>query len=40
LGWEPSISLKVGLKKTYDWINEQMMNNKGKDGKAVVFNEN
>ena len=40
LGWEPSILLKVGLKKTYDWINEQMMNNKGKDSKAVVFNEN
>ena len=39
LGWEPSILLKVGLKKTYDWINEQMMNNKGKDSKAVVFNE-
>ena len=40
LGWEPSIPLKVGLKKTYDWINEQMVSNKGKDSKAVVFNEN
>ncbi len=40
LGWEPFIPLKVGLKKTYDWINEQMMSNNGKDSKAVVFNEN
>jgi nucleoside-diphosphate-sugar epimerase len=40
LNWEPSIPLKVGLKKTYDWINEQMISNKGKDSKAVVFNEN
>lgn len=24
LGWEPSISLKKGLKKTYDWIKIQM----------------
>jgi GDP-D-mannose 3',5'-epimerase len=38
LGWEPSISLKDGLKKTYEWIKEQMIKNKGKDGK-VVFNE-
>ena len=39
LGWEPSIPLKVGLKKTYDWIKEQMIENKGKDSKKVVFNE-
>ncbi len=39
LGWEPSIPLKVGLKKTYDWIREQMIHNKGKDGSRVVFNE-
>jgi GDP-D-mannose 3', 5'-epimerase len=38
LGWEPSIPLKAGLKKTYDWIKDQMIQNKGKDGK-VVFNE-
>ncbi|MGA2092811.1 MAG: NAD-dependent epimerase/dehydratase family protein [Sedimentisphaerales bacterium] len=38
LGWEPSIPLKEGLKKTYDWIKAQMIQNKGKDGK-VVFNE-
>jgi nucleoside-diphosphate-sugar epimerase len=24
LGWEPSIRLKDGLKKTYDWIEEEM----------------
>ena len=24
LGWEPSIPLKKGMKKTYDWIQEQM----------------
>lgn len=24
LGWEPSIPLKKGMKKTYDWIKEQM----------------
>ncbi len=26
LGWEPSIPLKKGLKKTYEWIKEQMEN--------------
>lgn len=25
LNWEPSTPLKVGLKKTYDWIKEQYM---------------
>ena len=39
LGWEPSIPLKEGLKKTYDWIKEQMIENKGKDSKVVVFNK-
>jgi GDP-D-mannose 3', 5'-epimerase len=39
LGWEPSIPLKDGLKQTYDWIKEQMIENKGKDSKKVVFNE-
>ena len=38
LGWEPSIPLSVGLKKTYEWIREQMIQNKGKNSK-VVFNE-
>jgi GDP-D-mannose 3',5'-epimerase len=39
LGWEPSIPLKEGLKKTYDWIKEQMIENKGKDSKNIVFNK-
>lgn len=26
LNWEPSIPLKTGMKKTYDWIKEQMEN--------------
>lgn len=26
LGWEPSISLRTGMKKTYDWIKDQMLN--------------
>ena len=39
LGWEPSIPLKDGLRKTYDWIHEEMIKNKGKDSKRVVFNE-
>ncbi len=26
LGWEPSIPLKKGLKTTYDWIKEEMLN--------------
>jgi len=39
LNWEPSIPLKDGLKKTYDWIKQQMIENKGKDSKKVVFNE-
>jgi len=39
LGWEPSLPLKEGLKKTYDWIKAQMIENKGKDSRKVVFNE-
>lgn len=27
LNWEPSIPLKTGMKKTYDWIKEQMSDN-------------
>jgi nucleoside-diphosphate-sugar epimerase len=25
LNWEPSIPLRTGMKKTYDWIKEQML---------------
>ena len=39
LGWEPSIPLKDGMKKTYEWIKDQMLQNEGKSGKKVVFNE-
>ncbi|HPG41288.1 MAG TPA: NAD-dependent epimerase/dehydratase family protein [bacterium] len=39
LDWEPSIPLKEGLKKTFDWIKEQIIENKGKDSHKVVFNE-
>jgi GDP-D-mannose 3', 5'-epimerase len=39
LTWEPSLPLKEGLKKTYDWIKAQMIENKGKDSRKVVFNE-
>jgi len=27
LGWEPSISLQEGMRKTYDWVNEQVLAN-------------
>jgi GDP-D-mannose 3',5'-epimerase len=39
LNWEPSIQLKKGLKKTYDWIKDQMIENRGKDSKKVIFNQ-
>lgn len=48
LGWEPSIPLKEGLKKTYTWIREQMIRDKeimerntGKKGHSYksVFND-
>jgi len=35
LGWEPSISLRAGLEKTYAWIEEQMKTGASKDS---VFN--
>jgi GDP-D-mannose 3',5'-epimerase len=34
LGWEPQISLRTGLEKTYAWIYDQMKS--GKSDKAVV----
>lgn len=44
LGWEPSIPLKDGLRKTYAWIREQMIHDKemgkGKaQGHRSVFND-
>ncbi len=33
LGWEPSVSLRKGIKKTYDWIREQVIDeNRSKKG--------
>ena len=34
LGWEPSIPLRTGMKKTYDWIKEQL-EDKSKDKKNI-----
>jgi GDP-D-mannose 3', 5'-epimerase len=34
LGWEPSIPLKKGMKKTYDWIKDEM-ENEAKEKKGV-----
>jgi GDP-D-mannose 3', 5'-epimerase len=34
LGWEPSIPLKKGMKKTYDWIREEMVK-ESKEKKGV-----
>jgi GDP-D-mannose 3',5'-epimerase len=39
LGWEPSIPLREGMKKTYDWISEQLAD-KGKNPKGIArFNK-
>lgn len=39
LGWEPAIPLEVGLEKTFKWIKAQIVEEKAKIGKKVVFNE-
>jgi nucleoside-diphosphate-sugar epimerase len=33
LGWEPSLPLKKGMKKTYEWIKEQIINEHDKKRK-------
>jgi GDP-D-mannose 3', 5'-epimerase len=33
LGWEPSVPLRTGMKKTYDWIRQQVLDDKGIKGK-------
>jgi nucleoside-diphosphate-sugar epimerase len=38
LGWEPSIPLRNGMKKTYDWIKEQMENDPFSKKRASRFN--
>ena len=38
LGWEPSIPLKEGMKKTYDWIKAQMEQDRKSEKHANKFN--
>ena len=38
LGWEPSIPLRTGLKKTYDWIYSQIADDTGNRKKKNRFN--
>lgn len=38
LGWEPSIPLKKGLRKTFDWIKEQMEDDQKNIKKVSRFN--
>ncbi len=38
LGWEPSIPLRSGLKKTYEWINSQIAAETGNKKKKNRFN--
>jgi len=38
LGWEPSISLRTGMKKTYDWIKEQMTSSQESEKDRERFN--
>jgi len=39
LGWEPSIPLKKGMKKTYDWIKEEMVNESREKKGVTRFNK-
>ena len=39
LNWEPSISLKSGMKKTYDWIKEQMISDPKSKKNISRFNK-
>ena len=39
LGWEPSIPLKKGMKKTYNWIKEEMLNEIKENKGANRFNK-
>jgi len=39
LGWEPSIPLKKGMKKTFDWIKEEMVKESGEKKGVNKFNK-
>jgi GDP-D-mannose 3',5'-epimerase len=39
LGWEPSIPLKKGMKKTFDWIKEEMIKESGEKKGVNRFNK-
>jgi GDP-D-mannose 3', 5'-epimerase len=39
LGWEPSISLRKGMKKTYDWIHEQILSESKSEKELSKFNK-
>ena len=36
LGWEPSISLRTGMEKTYEWIYDQIKSGKSKDSAVNI----
>jgi len=38
LNWEPSIPLRTGMKKTYEWIREQVVNEGAERNKTARFN--
>jgi GDP-D-mannose 3',5'-epimerase len=39
LNWEPSIPLKKGMKKTFEWIRDQMLNESKSKKKISKFNK-
>jgi nucleoside-diphosphate-sugar epimerase len=39
LGWEPSIPLREGMKKTYDWISEQLARDIKNKKRSSRFNK-
>lgn len=39
LNWEPSIPLKTGMKKTYDWIKDQMLHDLKSKAEVNKFNK-
>ena len=37
LGWDYSMTLEEGIKKTYDWINEEQLGNKKVEQNVNIF---